>query len=92
MENNSKNENAPGQNKDFIIYIDSREKIWSKKTITFDEVVILKFGSISSDPNISYSVKYKKGDNEKPEGMMVPGDEVKVKNEMRFNVSETNRS
>lgn len=92
MENNSKNENAPGQNKDFTIFINSREKIWSKKTITFEEVVILTYGSISSDPNISYSVKFKKGDNEKPEGMMVAGDEIKVKNEMKFDVYETNRS
>lgn len=92
MENNGKNENAPGQNKDFTIYVNTREKIWSKKTITFEEVVVLSFGSMSNDPNISYSVTFKKGDNEKPEGIMVLGDEIKVKNEMKFNVSETNRS
>lgn len=92
MENKGKNENAPGQNNNFIIYIDSREKVWSKKNITFEEVIILKNGSISSDPNMSYSITFKKGDNEKPEGIMVAGDEIKVKNEMKFNVSETNRS
>ena len=92
MENNGENENTPCQNKDFIIYIDSREKNWSKKTITFEEVIILKNGSISTDPNMSYSITFKKGDNEKQEGIMVTGDEIKVKNEMKFNVSETNRS
>lgn len=92
MENNGKNENAPGQNKDFTIYVNTREKIWSKKTITFEEVVVLNFGSMSNDPNFSYTVTFKKGDNEKPEGIMVLGDEIKVKNEMKFNVSETNRS
>ena len=55
-------------------------------------MVVLAFGSISNDPNIVYTVTYKKGDNNKPEGIMVKGDEIKVKNEMRFNVTQTNRS
>lgn len=89
---NDKNENAPGQNKDYIIYVNTREKTWLKKTITFEEVVILALGSMSNDPIIVYTVTYKKGENNKPEGIMVKGDEIKVKNEMRFNVVETNRS
>lgn len=89
---NDKNENAPGQNKDYIVYVNTREKSWPKKTISFKEVVILALGSMSNDPNIVYTVTYKKGENNKPEGIMVNGDEIKVKNEMRFNVVETNRS
>ena len=96
MENNKKNErgneNAPGQNKEFNVLVNAREKIWTEKEITFDEVVILAFGAISPDPNVSYTITYKKGDNNKPEGIMVKGDEVKVKNGMRFNVTQTNRS
>lgn len=89
---NDKNENAPGQNKDYIVFVNTREKTWHKKTITFEEVVILALGSMSNDPNIVYTVTYKKGENNKPDGIMVNGDEIKVKNEMRFNVVETNRS
>lgn len=85
-------DDAPGQNKVYLIFINTREKEWTKKSITFDEVVVLAFGSISNDPNIVYTVTYKKGDNNKPEGIMVKGDEIKVKNEMRFNVTQTNRS
>jgi len=83
---------APGQNKVFIILVNAREKEWSDKTITYDQVIVLAFGSILTDPNVSYSVTYKKGDNEKPEGIMVKGNEVKVKDGMRFNVTQTNRS
>lgn len=83
---------APGQNKEIIILVNTREKVWTKKSITFDEVVVLAFSSISTDPNISYTVTFKKGDNEKPEGIMVKGDEIKVKKGMRFNVTQTNRS
>ena len=83
---------APGQNKAFIILVNARDKEWPEKKITYDQVIVLAFGSISTDPNVSYSVTFKKGDNEKPEGIMVSGDEVKVKDGMRFNVTQTNRS
>lgn len=83
---------APGQNKEYTILVNAREKTWSEKEIDFDEVIILAFGSISQDPNVSYTVTYKKGENEKPEGIMVKGDKVKVKDGMRFNVTQTNRS
>ncbi|MCK5677114.1 MAG: multiubiquitin domain-containing protein [Flavobacteriaceae bacterium] len=96
MENNKINEggkgNAPSQNKEFRIIVNAREKIWTEKKITFDDIVILAFGSISTDPNVAYTVTYKKGDNNKPEGIMVKGEEVKVKDGMRFNVTQTNRS
>ena len=93
MENKGKGkEDAPGQNKEFKILVNAREKIWKEKKITFEEVVTLAFGSVSQDPNVSYTVTYKKGDNGKPEGIMVKGDEVRVKEGMRFNVTQTNRS
>lgn len=95
MENNKNeggNENAPGKNKEFNILVNAREKIWAEKKISFDEIVILAFGLISTDPNVSYTVTYKKGDNNKPEGIIVKGDEVKLKDGMRFNVTQTNRS
>lgn len=96
MENKEEKEvgkdTASGQNKVYTILVNAREKTWSEKEIDFNEVIILAFGSISQDPNVSYTVTYKKGENEKPEGIMVKGDEVKVKDGMRFNVTQTNRS
>lgn len=84
--------NAPGQNKEFTILVNSREKTWSEKEVNYDEVIILAFGQVSQDPNVSYTVAYKKGENEKAEGIMVKGDSIKVKDGMRFNVTQTNRS
>ncbi|HUZ60312.1 MAG TPA: multiubiquitin domain-containing protein [Hanamia sp.] len=86
------NKEGDGKTKEVIILVNSREKQWNEKTISFDQVVILAFGSISNDPNVSYTVTYKKGDNNKPEGILVKGDIVKVKEGMRFNVTQTNRS
>jgi len=85
-------EDAPGQNKEYNIIVNARDKVWNEKNISYDDVVILAFGSISNDPNVIYTVVYKKGDNNKPEGTMVKGDSVKVKDGMRFNVTQTNRS
>jgi hypothetical protein len=87
MENKENN-----KDKEFTIQVNSRDKLWHDSTISFNQVILLAYGDISSDPNVSYSITYKKGDNNKPEGIMVKGDEVKVKDGMRFNVTQTNRS
>lgn len=80
------------KDKEYIILVNAREKVWNDKMISFNQVVILAFGTISENPNVSYTVTYKKGDNNKPEGIMVKGDEIKVKDGMRFNATQTNRS
>ncbi|MDH5367345.1 MAG: multiubiquitin domain-containing protein [Cyclobacteriaceae bacterium] len=85
-------EDAPGQNKEFTIYVNSKPKKWSEKQISYVQVVVLAGYPPPNDPNIFYTVTFKKGDNQKPEGTMVKGDIVKVKNEMKFNVTQTNRS
>ncbi|MCR9171389.1 MAG: multiubiquitin domain-containing protein [bacterium] len=72
--------------------MNGREKTWTKKTISFEEVVVLAFGSISSNPNTCYTVTYSRGSGQKPEGSMVKGQEVKVKSKMVFNVTATDKS
>jgi len=93
MENLEQNKNdAPEKKKEQTIIVNGREKIWNEKEISFDQVVILAFGSISSDPNTIYTVTYKRGEGHKPEGTMVKGDSVKVKEGMIFNATPTNKS
>ncbi len=86
-----KNE-APGQNKELQIVVNGREKTWTEKEISFEQVVELAYGSISTDPNIIYTVTYKRGMGNKPEGSMLRGDIIKVKNGMIFNATQTNKS
>ncbi len=43
-------------------------------------------------PEITYSVKYKKGRGERPEDTLAKGESVKVKDGMIFYVSETGQS
>jgi hypothetical protein len=50
------------------------------------------FPDYSPTDGKTYTVKYKKGDNEKPEGQLVKGASVKVKEGMIFSVSRTGQS
>lgn len=81
----------PGQNKEYKIIVNAREHIWKEKEITFDQIIILAFGSISNDPNVSYTVTFKRGHGNK-EGSMVKGDSEKIKEGMIFNATQTNKS
>jgi hypothetical protein len=65
----------------------------SKGKMTFEEVVKLVFPDASSNPQNTYSVTYKNADNEKkPDGILVAGTSVKVKEGTRFRVSQTGQS
>lgn len=88
----SKEGEAPGQNKEFNILVNGAQKIITGKEITFKEVIELAYGSISEDPNVKYTVTYERGEGNKPEGTMVKSSIVKVKEGMIFDATETGRS
>lgn len=74
------------------IVVEGTPHEWPKDKITYAEVVTLEVPDYSQHPEITYSVTYKKGHGDKPEGILVPGASVKVKEGMVFNVSETGQS
>ena len=81
------------ENKKMVtIYVEGTPHEWPKGEITYAEVVTLEVPNYPQHPEITYSVKYKKGDGNKPEGILAPGESVKVKEGMIFNVSETGQS
>lgn len=65
---------------------------WNQKTISFEQVVILAFGSFDSNPDRGYTVTFSRGPESKPEGTMVKGSVVSVKNKMVFDVTATDKS
>jgi len=65
---------------------------WPKDEITYVEVVTLEVPNYLEHPDITYSVKYKNGHGNKPEGILSAGGSVKVKEGMVFSVSETGQS
>lgn len=74
------------------LIVNGRPKSWTEKTITFEQLVVLAFGSYDPNPNKVYTVTYDNGPHENPHGTMVKGDKVCVKDKMIFNVTCTDKS
>ena len=55
-------------------------------------MVTLEFPDYKPGDGINYSVKYTKGPKENPEGVLVPGASVEVKEGMVFHVTRTGQS
>jgi hypothetical protein len=82
------------KDKDFkvTLIVNGRPKPWTEKIITFEQVVVLAFGTYDPNPDKVYTVVYDKGPHENPEGSMVRGSKVYVKDKMIFNVTATDKS
>ncbi len=80
------------EKKTVTIIVEGSPHEWPEDEITYAEVVALEVPSYPQHPEITYSVKYKKGHGNKPEGVLAPGASVKVKDRMEFSVSETGQS
>ena len=74
------------------LIVNGRPKVWNEKTITFEQLIILAFGSYDPNPDKVYTVTYDKGPHENPEGSMVKGQKVFVKEKMIFNATATDKS
>jgi hypothetical protein len=81
---------AHGQHKQYTIIINGREKVVVAKEISFAEIVSL--AGLPTGPNIVFTVTYRRGEGHKPEGTMVEGETVKVKDGTIFNVTATDKS
>jgi hypothetical protein len=79
-------------NKLVTIVVEGTPHQWPKEDITYVEVVTLEVPDYAQHPEITYSVRYKLGHGNKPEGILTPGASVKVKEGMIFYVSETGQS
>ena len=80
------------EEKTVTIIVEGTPHEWPKGEITYAEVVTLEFPDYPQHPEITYSVTYKKGPGNKPEGILSPSGSVKVKEGMIFNVSQTGQS
>nr|WKN38693.1 multiubiquitin domain-containing protein [Tunicatimonas sp. TK19036] len=80
------------KSKKFFIIVNAREKAWKETAISFEQVVVLAFGSYDNNPNKGYTVTYSRGLDSRPEGTMIKGSVVPVKNKMIFDVTATDKS
>lgn len=81
-----------GHNKEYKIIVNGREKVVTKKELSFAEVVALAFDNPPQGENIVITITYRRGEGNKPEGSLVEGETVKIKDGMIFNVAATDKS
>jgi hypothetical protein len=77
--------------KQVTIVVNAREYAVEKDELSFDEIVAF-YENAPTGPNVYFTVTYRRGDGNKPEGSLLPGDSVWVKNGMIFVVTATDRS
>lgn len=75
------------------IVVNGRQKvIMAEDELSFAQIVDLAFDNPPSGPDIMFTIAYRNGPPENPEGNLVEGGTVEIKEGMIFNVSQTNRS
>jgi Multiubiquitin len=83
---------TPDHEKTVTIIVNGRRKEVKQRELRFEDVVRLAFGdNVPSGPNIVITVTYTKGEDGR-QGTLLPGDSVKVKAGMVFNVKATDKS
>ena len=91
MKDLSKKDEAPGQNKEFTIYVNASPEVWGSKTISYEEVTRLAFEQPPYGVYTEYQVLYSNAQGNK-EGTLAEGQEVKIKDGTEFDVSATDKS
>lgn len=80
-----------GQNETTII-VNTREKTVQGKSVTYDQIVALAFETIPSGENIEITVLYRDGPGPDKEGTLAPNGSVRIKKDMIFDVTATDKS
>lgn len=74
------------------IVVNGRQKQVQKEELSFDAVVALAFDPVPTGENVDITITYRRGQGNKLEGQLKPGESVKVKDGMIFDVTATDRS
>ena len=75
-----------------VLLVNLEERTWAEKTITFEQVIVLAYGTYDNNEAKGYTVTYDRGPHQNPEGTIVKGERIFVKNKMILNVKQTGRS
>lgn len=89
--NDAQNE-GQSHKKEFTIIVNGRPKVVTEKELSFEQIVSLAFDNPPTGENIEVTVAYRKGEDKQPEGTLLPGKTVHIKDGMIFNVTATDKS
>lgn len=77
---------------ELTIIVNGRLRVINKYTLSFFEIVKLAFPDAPQDPKTIFTVVYKNGSDENPQGSLVEGESINLKNRMIINVTKTDKS
>lgn len=80
------------QPKTVTIVINARKREVEPGKISFEHLISLAFPVPPTGPNVAFTVSWRKGPPNKPEGSLLPGQSVHVVEGMTFNVTATDKS
>lgn len=80
-----------GQSETTII-VNTREKTVQGKIVTYDQIVALAFENPPTGEFIEITVAFRDGPGPNKEGTLQPGDETRIKKDMIFDVTATDKS
>jgi hypothetical protein len=86
------NESQEHRTKRFKIIVNARSKEVTGDEQSFEQIVALAFNPVPTGPNIVFTVTFRKGPRENPEGTLTPGETVEIKEGMVFDVTATDKS
>jgi len=81
-----------GHDKERTIIVNGRSKTVTEHELSFAQIVALAFDNPPTGDNVMFTITYRRGEGNKPEGTLVEGETVTIKDGMIFNVSATNKS
>ena len=74
------------------IIVNGRPKEVTQKELSFAEIVALAFAQPPAGANTLFTVTYRRAQGNKPEGSLIAGESVRVKEGMIINVTATDKS
>jgi hypothetical protein len=86
------NEAQKSHAKRFKIIVNARSKEVTDDEQSFEQIVALAFSPVPTGPNFVFTVTFRKGPRENPEGTLTRGESVEIKDGMTFDVTATDKS
>ena len=74
------------------IVVNTVEFIEPHRRLSFEQIVKIAFPTLPAGDTMAFAVTYEDGPRHKPEGTLVAGQSVKIRNGMIFDVTANNRS
>lgn len=74
------------------ILVNARPREVEPGLISFERLIAVAFAEPPTGPQVSFTVSYRKGPADRPEGSLLPGQSVTVVQGMTFNVTATDKS